>query len=51
MFLILTQDLGYADTASLLNSLDETSRFLDNYCHSLYSSSPSHSSRATSDTT
>ena len=39
-FLILSQDLGYADTASLLNLLDETSRFLDNYCHSLYSSSP-----------
>ncbi|MGA2212789.1 MAG: four helix bundle protein [Bryobacteraceae bacterium] len=43
-FLILTGDLGYADTASSLKLLDETSRFLDNYCHSLYSSSPSYSS-------
>jgi four helix bundle protein len=42
-FLILTEDLGYADTASLLSLLDETSRFLDNDCHSLYSSSPSYS--------
>ena len=46
-FLILSQDLGYADTASLLNLLDETSRFLDNYCHSLYSSSPQYSSLRT----
>ncbi len=43
-FMILAQDLGYADTALQLNLLDETSRFLDNYCHSLYSSSPSYSS-------
>jgi four helix bundle protein len=42
-FLILAQDLGYADTASLLSLLDETSRFLDNYLHSLSSSSPSYS--------
>jgi four helix bundle protein len=42
-FLILAQDLGYADTALQLNLLDETSRFLDNYCHSLYSSSSSYS--------
>jgi four helix bundle protein len=39
-FLILAQDLGYASTDSLLILLDETSRFLDNYCHSLNSSSP-----------
>ena len=50
-FLILTEDLGYANTASLLALLDETSRFLDRYCHSLYSSSPSYSSPVTSDTT
>jgi four helix bundle protein len=37
-FLILAQDLGYADTSSLLCLLDETSRFLDNYYHSLSSS-------------
>ncbi len=43
-FLILAQDLGYASTDSLLLLLDETSRFLDAYCHSLYSSSPSYSS-------
>jgi four helix bundle protein len=42
-FLILAKDLGYANTDSLLELLDETSRFLDNYCHSLYSSSPSYS--------
>jgi four helix bundle protein len=46
-FLILSQDLSYADTAPLLQLLDETSRFLDNYCHSLYSSSPSYSSPKT----
>jgi four helix bundle protein len=39
-FLILTQDLGYADTVASLHLLDEASRFLDRYCHSLYSSSP-----------
>jgi len=39
-FLILSQDLGYANTEPLLILLDETSRLLDNYCHSLYSSSP-----------
>ena len=39
-FLILAQDLGYAHTDWLLILLDETSRFLDNYCHSLYSRSP-----------
>jgi four helix bundle protein len=50
-FLILTQDLGYGNTATLLSSLDETSRFLDNYCHSLYSSSPSYASPSTGDTT
>ena len=49
-FLILSQDLRYADTTSLLQLLDETSRFLDNYCRSLYSSSPSYSSPKT-DTT
>jgi four helix bundle protein len=49
-FLILTRDLGYASTDSLLILLDETSRFLDAYCHSLYSSSPSYSSSATNDT-
>jgi len=43
-FLILTRDLGYASTESLLNLLDETSRFLDAYCHALYSSSPLYSS-------
>src|SRR5262249_36267972 len=43
-FLILTEDLGYAGTAQLLVLLDETSRFLDRYCNSLYSSSPSYSS-------
>lgn len=31
-FLILAQDLGYASTGSMLTLLDETSRFLDNYC-------------------
>jgi len=40
-FLILSHDLGYADTVSLLQLLDETSRFLDNYCRSLSSSSSS----------
>lgn len=50
-FLILAQDLGYARTDSLLILLDETSRFLDNYYHSLYSSSPRYSSSATIDTT
>jgi four helix bundle protein len=50
-FLILTADLEYADSASLLQLLDETSRFLDNYCHSSYSSSPSYSSPPTTDTT
>jgi len=50
-FLILSQDLGYANTASPLRLLDETSRFLDNYLHSLYSSSPSDSSPPASDTT
>jgi four helix bundle protein len=50
-FLILAQDLGYASTGSLLLLLDETSRFLDNYCHSLYSSSPSYSRPVTNDTT
>ena len=49
-FLILSQDLRYADTTSLLQLLDETSRFLDKYCRSLYSSSPSYSSPKT-DTT
>jgi four helix bundle protein len=39
-FLILTQDLGYANSAKLLSSLDEASRFLDNYCRALHSSSP-----------
>jgi four helix bundle protein len=39
-FLILTRDLGYAKTDTILALLDETSRFLDNYCHSLSSSSP-----------
>jgi four helix bundle protein len=39
-FLILTQDLGYANSAELLSSLDEASRFLDNYCRALHSSSP-----------
>ncbi len=43
-FLILTRDLGYAETDTILELLDETSRFLDNYCHSLSSSSPSYSS-------
>jgi four helix bundle protein len=42
-FLILTADLGYSNTTSLLALLDETSRFLDNYLHSLSSSSPSYS--------
>jgi four helix bundle protein len=42
-FLILAEDLGYASTDSLLILLDETSRFLDAYCHSLYSLSPSYS--------
>jgi four helix bundle protein len=42
-FLILTQDLGYAETASLLGHLDEASRFLDNYLHSLSPSSPRYS--------
>ena len=41
--LILTRDLGYANSDSLLVLLDETSRFLDNYLHSLSSSSPSYS--------
>jgi four helix bundle protein len=50
-FLILAQDLGYASTDPLLVLLDETSRFLDNYCHSLYSSSPKYSSTTTTDTT
>jgi four helix bundle protein len=50
-FLILAEDLGYASTDSLLILLDEASRFLDNYCHSLYSPSPSYSSPATNDTT
>jgi four helix bundle protein len=49
-FLILAEDLGYASTGSLLILLDETSRFLDAYCHSLYSSSPSYSTSATNDT-
>jgi four helix bundle protein len=44
-FLILTSDLGYGSTESMLLLLDETSRFLDNYLHSLSSSSPSYSSR------
>ncbi|MGD0136577.1 MAG: four helix bundle protein [Bryobacteraceae bacterium] len=43
-FLILTRDLGYARTDTILDLLDETSRFLDNYCRSLSSSSPSYSS-------
>jgi four helix bundle protein len=42
-FLILAQDLGYASTDSLLVLQDETSRFLDGYCHSLHSLSPSYS--------
>ncbi|MGP0075211.1 MAG: four helix bundle protein [Bryobacteraceae bacterium] len=46
-FLILTQDLGYSDTHAVLLLLDETSRFLDNYLHSLSSSSPSYSSPKT----
>lgn len=46
-FLILTADLGYSDTASLLALLDETSRFLDHYLHSLSASSPSYSLRST----
>jgi len=50
-FLILAQDLGYGSTDSVLQLLDETSRLLDTYCHSLYSSSPSYSSSATNDTT
>jgi four helix bundle protein len=50
-FLILTEDLGYADTASLLSPLDETSLFLDKYCCSLYSSSPSYSFPAKTGTT
>ena len=37
-FLILTRDLACANTDSLLTLLDETSRFLDAYCHSLSSS-------------
>jgi four helix bundle protein len=48
-FLILAQDLGYARTDSLLILLDETSRFLDNYCHSLNSPSPSYSFTAIKD--
>jgi four helix bundle protein len=39
-FLILAQDLGYASSRELLSSLDEASRFLDNYCRALHSSSP-----------
>jgi four helix bundle protein len=50
-FLILAQDLGYANTSSLLILLDETSRFLDAYCHSLYSLSSSYSSPPKTDTT
>jgi hypothetical protein len=50
-FLILAQDIGYSSTDSLLILLDEISRFLDAYCHSLYSSSPSYSRSATNDTT
>jgi four helix bundle protein len=45
-YLILSQDLGYADTRALLKLLDETSRFLDSYLHSLSSSSPSYSGRS-----
>jgi four helix bundle protein len=50
-FLILTEDLGYADTTTLLSLLDETSRFLDAYCRSLYSLSPSYSLPPKTDTT
>jgi four helix bundle protein len=50
-FLILAEDLGYASTDSLLILLDETSRFLDTYCHSLYSLSPSYSFPPKTDTT
>jgi four helix bundle protein len=39
-FLILAQDLEYGNTAPLLTLFNETSRFLDAYWHSLYSSSP-----------
>jgi four helix bundle protein len=49
-YLILARDLGYSDAESLLSLVDETSRFLDRYLHSLSSSSPSYSSPRTGTT-
>ena len=33
--MILARDLGYGDTASLLASLEEVSKMLESYCHSM----------------
>jgi four helix bundle protein len=37
-FLILAEDLGYADTKALLTQLDEASRFLNSYFHQIVNS-------------
>ena len=38
-YLILTQDLGYGETAKLLNSLEEVSRLLNSYSKAILDSS------------
>jgi four helix bundle protein len=42
-FLILTRDLRYGDTTSLLSSLEEVSRLLNAYNAAILTSSPSDS--------
>jgi len=42
-FLILARDLGYADTAPLMNSLEEVSRLLNAYSTAILTSSASDS--------
>ena len=39
-YLILAGDLGYADTAALLTSLEEVSRILDAYCDATLANAP-----------
>ena len=39
-YLILTQDLGYAETAQLMANLEETSRLLSAYARALLSPGP-----------
>ncbi len=42
-YLILSQDLGYGETRTLLNSLEEVSRLLNSYSKAILDSSSSDS--------